>query len=77
MYHSPEELRDQGLAHIRQAMALLESKATTEERDDYRHFVIHLANEVAAAHREHGQDVSPEEASAVQQITEALGTDGS
>jgi hypothetical protein len=58
-------------------MALLESKATTEERDDYRHFVIHLANEVAAAHREHGQDVSPEEASAVQQITEALGTDGS
>ena len=77
MYHSPEELRDQGLAHIRQAVALLESKATTEERNDYRHFVIHLANEVAAAHREHGQSVSPEEANAIQQITEALGTDGS
>jgi len=30
-----------------------------EERDDYRHFVVHLANEVAAAHRKHGQDVSP------------------
>ena len=77
MYHSPEELRDQGLAHIRQAVALLESKATTEERNDYRHFVIHMANEVAAAHREHGQSVSPEEANAIKQITTALGPEGS
>ena len=77
MYHSPEELRDQGLAHIRDAMALLESKATAEERDDYRRFVINLANEVAAAHREHGQSVSPAEATAIQQITEALGAAGS
>jgi len=77
LYHSPEELRDHGLAQLRDAMALLASKATAEERDDYRHFVINLANEVAAAHREHGQSVSPEEANAIQQITEALGTDGS
>ena len=77
MYHSPEELRDQGLAHIRDAVALLESKATAEERDDYRHFVINLANEVAAAHREHGQSVSPAEADAIQQITTALGPAGS
>ena len=77
MYHSPEELRDQGLAHIRDAMALLESKATAEERDDYRRFVLTLANEVAAAHREHGQSVSPEEANAIQQITTALGPEGS
>ena len=77
MYHSPEELRDQGLAHIRDAMALLESKATAEERDDYRRFVLTLANEVADAHREHGQSVSPEEANAIQQITTALGPEGS
>ena len=77
MYHSPEELRDQGLAHIRDAAALLESKATAEERDDYRRFVINLANEVAAAHREHGQSVSPAEADAIQQITTALGPAGS
>ena len=77
MYHSPEELRDQGLAHIRDAMALLESKATAEERDDYRRFVHTLANEVAAAHREHGQSVSPEEANAIKQITTALGPEGS
>jgi len=77
LYHSPEELRDQGLAHIRDAMALLESKATAGERDDYRRFVLTLANEVAAAHREHGQSVSPEETNAIQQITAALGPDGS
>ena len=72
-YHSPEELRDGGLGHIRDAVALLESKATAEELDDYRHFVLTLANKVAAAHKEHGQDVSPAEAEAIQQITAALG----
>ena len=77
LYHSPEELRDHGLAQIRDAVALLGSKATAEERDDYRRFVLTLANEVAAAHREHGQSVSPAEAEAIQQITTALGTDGS
>jgi hypothetical protein len=76
-YHSPEELRDSGLGHLRDAMALLEAKATAEERDDYRHFVLTLANKVAAAHREHGQDVSPAEAEAIQQITAALGATGS
>jgi hypothetical protein len=75
-YHSPEELRDNGLGHLRDAMALLESKATAEERDDYRDFVLTLANKVASAHREHGQDVSPAEAEAIQQITTALGTTG-
>jgi hypothetical protein len=58
-------------------VALLGSKATAEERDDNRHFVLTLANEVAAAHREHGQKVSPVEAQAIQQITAALGTTGS
>jgi hypothetical protein len=76
-YHSPEELKDHGLAHIREAMALLESKATTQERDDYRQFVLTLANKVAAAHREGGQSVSPAEAAAIQEITTALGTPGS
>ena len=76
-YHSPEELRSAGLGHLRDAMALLGTKATAEERDDYRRFVNSLANKVAAAHREHGQAVSPAEAAAIQQITEALGADGS
>jgi hypothetical protein len=72
-YHSAEELRDSGLGHLRDAMALLESKATAQERDDYRRFVLALADKVAAAHREHGQSVSPAEAQAIEQITAALG----
>ena len=76
-YRSPEELRDNGLGRLRDAIALLEGKATTEECDDYRHFVLTLANKVAAAHREHGQKVSPAEADAIEQITVALGPAGS
>jgi hypothetical protein len=73
-YHSFEELRDNGLENLRSAVTALEGKATTEEVDDYRRFVVALANKVAAAHKEGGQDVSPAEAEAVQQITAALGT---
>ena len=43
-YHSPEELRESGLGHLRDAVALLQSKATAEELDDYRGFVVNLAN---------------------------------
>jgi len=73
-YHSPEELRDSGLQHLRSAVALLEGKATAEEVDGYRQFVLALADKVAAAHREGGQDVSPAETEAIQQIAAALGT---
>ena len=76
-YRSPDELREHGLGHLRDAMALLESKATAEECDDYRRFVLTVANKVAAAHREHGQSVSPAEATAIEQITAALGTTAS
>ena len=75
-YHSPEELRDNGLRHLRDAVALVDSKAATQERDDYRRFVLTLANAVAAAHREGGQSVSATEAEAIQQITAALGPAG-
>jgi hypothetical protein len=73
-YHSAEELRATGLEHIRDAAELVDSKATTQEGDDYRRFVLALADKVAAAHKEEGQSVSPAEAEAIQQITEALGT---
>ena len=73
-YHSPEEMRDHGLQHLRDAVALLEGKATAEEVDAYRRFVLALANKVAAAHREHGESVSPAEAAAIDQIAAALGT---
>ena len=73
-YHSAEELRDHGLKHLRDAVTLVDSKATTQERNDYRRFVLTLAGKVAAAHKEGGQSVSPAEAEAIQQITAALGT---
>jgi hypothetical protein len=76
-YHSAEELREHGLKHLRDAVALLESKATTEEVEEYRRFVLTLAGKVAAAHKEEGQSVSPAEAEAIQQITGALGTTSS
>jgi hypothetical protein len=73
-YHSAEELKDTGLQNLRTAMVLLESKATPEEVDEYRRFILILANKVAAAHREEGQEVSPAEAVAIDQIAGALGT---
>ena len=76
-YHSAAELRENGLKHLRDAVALLESKATTGELDDYRRFVLTLASKVAEAHKEEGQGVSPAEAEAIQEITAALGTTSS
>jgi hypothetical protein len=75
--HNPEELRDQGLNCLRDVTTLLEHKATVEERDDYRRFVLTVANKVAAAHREEGKQVSPAEEQAIQDITTALGMGGS
>jgi hypothetical protein len=76
-YRSATELRDGGLAHIRDAVSLLQSKATADELDGYRQFVLTLANKVAEAHREEGAAVSPAEAEAIQQIETALGAAGS
>jgi hypothetical protein len=75
--HNPEELRDQSLACLTDVTALLQDKATVEERDEYRRFVLTVANKVAAAHREGGKQVSPPEVQAIQDITTALGMDGS
>jgi len=69
-YHSPEELKDHGLQHLREAVELLEAKAAPEEVDEYRRFVLTLANRVAEAHK----GVSDAERSAMEEITQALGT---
>ncbi len=76
-YRSAEDLRNDGLQHLRDAVALLESKAAADEVDGYRRFVLTLANKVAAAHREQGQSVSPAETDAIRQIAAALGTTAS
>jgi hypothetical protein len=78
-YHSAEELREHGLQHLRDAVALLEQKATPEEVDQYRKFVVDLAKRVAEAHKEgflglSGEPVSEAEQAAVDEIAAALGT---
>jgi hypothetical protein len=72
-HRSIEELKDSGLQHLRTAVTLLESKATPDEVDEYRRFILTLANKVASAHREEGTQVSPAEAAAIDEIAAALG----
>jgi hypothetical protein len=73
-YHSHEELKAAGIKHIQDAVAILGQKATPEEVDGYRKFVLALAERVAHAHREDGQEVSPAEQTALDDIAAALGT---
>lgn len=75
-YHSGEELKEHALQHIRDAVALLQAKATPQELEDYRGFVLGLANRVAAAHSEHGEEVSEAERTAIGEIEGALGSGG-
>jgi hypothetical protein len=71
-YHSPEELKQHGLEHLRDSIAVLERKATPTEVDEYREFIITLTHKVAAAHREHGAEISESEQAAIDEITKAL-----
>ena len=72
-YRSPDDLRAHGLEHLREAVALLENKATPEELDAYRKFVLSLADRVAGAHREGDSAISDAEQTAIDEISSALG----
>jgi len=73
--HSAEELKEHGLQRIRDAIALLEQKATPEEVGDYRRFVTSLAQRVAGAKSEGGdKPVSDAESAAIAEIAQALGS---
>jgi hypothetical protein len=73
-YRSMEELKEHGLSHLRDAVALVQSKATPQELDDYKQFIITLSDKVANAHREGGAEdpVSDAERAAIADITQAL-----
>jgi hypothetical protein len=78
--HSPEELKERGLQHLRDAVALLEQKATPEEVEQYKRFIVTLAERVADARKEgflglSGERVSADERSALEEIAAALGTE--
>lgn len=75
-FHSFEELKQHGLTRLREAVALLADKATPQELDDYKRFVVTLAENVAKAHREGGKDasaISDSEQAAIDEIEHALG----
>jgi hypothetical protein len=72
-YHSVDELKQHGLQHLRDAVELLERKATQDEVDGYKRFVLTLAEKVANAHREGGASVSDAERAAIDEISGALG----
>jgi hypothetical protein len=75
-YRSVEELREHGLQHLRDAVEVLHRKATADELEDYRRFVLTLADRVAEAHREQGVAVSDQEQAALSDISASLGDSG-
>lgn len=74
---SQEELHANLLQHVRDAVALVEQKATPEELDDYRRFMMGLANRVAEAHKEGDDQVSEPERQTIAEIADAAGAPAS
>jgi len=72
-YRSVEELKQHGLQHLRDAVELLERKATPGEVEGYTRFVLTLADKVASAHREGGASVGEAERGAIAEIATSLG----
>jgi 2-succinyl-5-enolpyruvyl-6-hydroxy-3-cyclohexene-1-carboxylate synthase len=72
-YHSVDELKQHGLQHLRDAVGVLERKATADEVDGYRQFVLTLADKVASAHTEGGASVGEAERTAIAEISTSLG----
>jgi hypothetical protein len=67
-YGSATELEQQGLERLREAIRLLEQKATPEDVEAYRRFTLAVAEHVAAAHKEGDAPVSGEERQAIEKI---------
>jgi hypothetical protein len=77
-YHSKEELEQELLQKIRDAVALVAQKATPEEAEAYRRFIVDLAKRVAEAHKEGflgltGDAVGAVEREAIEKIEAAAG----
>jgi len=81
-YESMEALREQGLGRLREAVELLEGRATPEEVDDYKRFIVGLAGRAARAHKSGGflgiggEEVSDAERVAMDEINTAVDSPG-
>lgn len=79
-FGSQEELAEKGLQHLSGAVSILEAKATTDEVDAFRGFVLAVAERVAHAHKTGGilgfggHEVSDKEQEALDRIAAAMGT---
>jgi hypothetical protein len=74
---SPEELKQHNLDNVRQGIATLRGKATDEEVEEYRKFILGLAERVAEARKEgflglSGERVSDAERAAIAEIEATL-----
>lgn len=70
---SVDELKAHHLELLREAIALVRSKASPEEAEDYRRFVLSLAERVAAAKEEGDEPVSEAEREAIGEVEAAIG----
>jgi chromatin segregation and condensation protein Rec8/ScpA/Scc1 (kleisin family) len=75
-YSTPQALEQEGPERLRKAVAVLEQKATPEDVEAFRAFVVELARRVAVAHEESGESVSAAEQAALDRIADSLGTQG-
>jgi hypothetical protein len=75
----PDQLRAQLPQQIQQAVQTVESKATPEEAEEYRSFILRVADVVAHAAKEGGvlgiggKEVSPQEQAALDDLAGKLG----
>jgi hypothetical protein len=80
-FSSSEDLRLRGVERIREAVGLLEAKATPEELDAYRAFAMSVAQRAAEADKSGGvlgiggERVSSDERVVLEEIAAALGTE--
>ena len=75
-----DQLREQLPERIREAVRIVEEKGTSEEAEEYRQFILRLADVAAHAHKEGGvlgiggKEVSPQEQAVLDQLASTLGT---
>ena len=72
-YPTAEEQESHGLTALREAIAVLEQKATPEEVEGYRAFVLDVARNVAKAHEEEGEPISAAEHAAIEKVESSIG----
>lgn len=68
-----EEQESQGLKGLGEAIALVEQKATPDDVEAYRTFVLAVARRVAEAHEEEGQPISAAEREAIDKVASTIG----